>query len=109
MIDQEDFEIAMLWIMFMRLSLKISFLEEETKTINFSVPFLSDYNINSDGIPPIFQEAPKDQVLAGEYLLSLANAFFDGNGFIPNGYVRSEYWTKAMGEVAATQAQHEMN
>lgn len=105
--DQEEFQIAMLWVMFARLGIKINSVTDD-KVIKFTVPKLSDYIIKSEGLPEVLDNIPEDQAIAGDMLLDMANTFFEDNGFVPNGYVRHEYWTIQMGEAAVGQAQQEM-
>lgn len=107
MFSEEDFGITIMWIVLAQLGVKIDFIQDN-KTVNFSVPSLSDYTAQNQDMP-LIGNSPKGEPIAGELLLNIANSFFIDNGFTPNGRVRSEYWTIQMGEVASAKMQQEMN
>lgn len=107
MFSQEDFGVAIMWIVLAQLGVQIDAIQDN-KTINFSVPSMSDYTAQTVGMPYL-ENTPKGQALAGEMLLQLASNFFIENGFTPNGRIRIEYWTTLMGEFASQKMQREMN
>ena len=91
----ENTLIQMLYLSFIQAGVNILFIQDN-RTVNFDVPSMSDFT-TMDG-----------KMLAGETLLEMTNQFCKDNGFTPNGRIRSEYWTKAMGETAARRVAQEM-
>jgi len=103
---QQDVGLSIMWIVLAQLGVKIDTIQDNM-VINFSVPSMSDYTAQTNAVP-LVGDAPKGEPVAGEMLLTMANNFFVENGFRPNGRIRSEYWTKLMGEFASEQMQRDM-
>ena len=77
---------------------------QDNKVVNFSVPSMSDFTAQKEELIAL-DGVPAGEPIAGELLLIMANSFFENNGLKPNGRIRSEYWTHAMGAAASLKIQ----
>ena len=99
--------LRIMWVLLATFGVKIDAIQDN-KTVNFSVPSISDYTAEAADAIPI-EGVKQGEMIAGELLLEFANQFFDENGLVPNGRIRSEYWTRQMGEFAQMKIQSEMD
>lgn len=91
----EDVLAQIMYLMFAQLGVNILFIQDNG-VVNFDVPSMSDFT------------AEGGEMIAGELLLNMANDYFKKNGLEPNGSIRSEYWTQAMGETASQKIAREI-
>ena len=103
----ETLGLRIMWVLLATLGVQIDAVQDNN-TINFSVPNISDYTAETAEAIPI-EGVKQGEMIAGELLLEFAGQFFRENGFTPNGRIRSEYWTKQMGEFAQMKIQTEMD
>ena len=84
------------WILFAQFGVKIDYIQDNGVAI-YSVPSMSDYT------------SQEGTMIAGELLMHMLDSFFKENSMKTEGRIRSEYWTKMMGEIAAQKIQKEIN
>ena len=92
--DENDV-LKIFWVLFAQLGVKIDYIQDN-KAVIYSVPSMSDY-VSAENI-----------MIAGEDLIIMVNKFFEEYGMHPEPRIRSEYWTRMMGEAAVIQIQEGM-